>query len=438
MSLPNSLTILTGRSKMNSETDESAIGRLCRNTIVVENILSNLSRSDIVPSRKISHEFNRQGRRLIPRCIDQKEWEPRLQETLGSSAESDAVMQYHDPSRPPTRGDLNVLAISVDPGHPSHSLPWIMRVYPNLETFYADGATIERITDRLWIMHSNMREPGSRTSLIDKLTSGFLSDRALSHCPEIQPGSKLSHRNIPRLKRLMERDDMRGSLYYRCTIVEPVHGPPYHLGEDQAPTYSIGAFSRLMHAHASQSWGLGHSIETIEYAPHTRDRLSIYRKIARQQQPASCHGKTTVIISSPDHAPNYFDLISDAEFPGRLNNMKHLTIDASLGPAPRDVLNISQAYLSPHLESVTFRLQHPPFEDAASDIAWKELEGASGEAIGERHRLPNDLARPFYGSTARVIYAPGPNSHHLADLCTRATLDYASSQVSGLDEADSR
>jgi len=149
MSLPNSLTILTGRSKMSSETDESAIGRLCRNTIVVENILSNLSRPDIVQSRKISHEFNRQGRRLIPRCIDQEECESRLQERLGSSAEFDAVMQYYDPSRTPTRGDLNVLAISVDPEHPSHSLPWIMRVYPNLETFYADGATIGSIVDHV-------------------------------------------------------------------------------------------------------------------------------------------------------------------------------------------------------------------------------------------------------------------------------------------------
>lgn len=314
-------------------------------------------------------------------------------------------MEYYDPSRSPTRGDLNVLAISVDPERPSHYLPSTLRVYPNLETFYANGATIDRITDRLWIVRSDMSEPGSRTSLIDKLTSGFLSDHALSHCPEIQPGSKLSHRNIPRLKRLIERDDMSGSRYYRCTIIEPVHGSPYHLGEDEAPTYSIDVFSRLMAALASQSSGPAHSIETIEYAPRTRDQLSVYRKLARKPLPQSCHDNTTVIISSPDHAPNYFDLISDPDFPGGLNNMKHLIIDASLGPAPRDVLNISQAYSSPHLESVTFRLQKPPFEDAASDIAGGKLEGASGEEIGEIHRLASDLARPFYGSTAGVIYA---------------------------------
>ena len=295
-------------------------------------------------------------------------------------------------------------------------------VYPNAETFYADGATVDRITDRLWIIRSGLRDSAARTALIDKLTSGFFSDHALSHCPKVEPGSTLALRNSHRLERLKKKDDMTESRYYRCSIVEPVYGPRNLLGEDSASVYCIGAFGRLIDAHASHAWEPAHSIETIEYAPGTQNRLSLYRRLALPQLPVSCHGNTTVVLSS-----NYFDLISNPTFPGDLRNMKHIVIDASLGSTPQLVPNISQAYSSPHIESVTFRLQDPRMDEAASDMAAGTVEGASSEETGEGHLPgPLDLARPLFGSTARVVYTPGPSSAHLADLCNQATLSAVS------------
>jgi hypothetical protein len=411
---------------MNSNTDESAKDRLRHNDIIVERTLSNGPPSTIKPSRYMSVEFNQQARQLIPRCIDQDECQSRLQERLGPSEDSDAVMKYYDTSRPPTVRDLNVFAITIDPEQQSYTLPQTLMVYPNAETFYADGATVDRITGRLWIIRSDMPESAARIALIDKLTTGFFSDHALSHCPEVQSGSKLALRNTHRLERLKKKDDMKGSRYYRCTIVEPVHAPRNTLGEDTASVYCIGAFGRLMDAHASHSWGSAHPIETIEYAPRTDNRLSLYRRLALSQLSVSCHGNTTVIISSPDHAPNYFDLISDPTFPGDLRNMKHLMIDASLGPTPQLVPNISQAYSSPHLEDVTFRLQDRLIADSVSARAAGGTAGSDEETEVGHQPGPEDLARPLHGSTAWVIYTPGPGSDHLADLCTQATLGAAS------------
>jgi hypothetical protein len=414
---------------MNSNTDGPAVDRLRYNHIVVQRTLSNLSPSDIRRSRYLSGKFNQEARQMIPRCIDQIECQSRLRERLGPSADPDAVTRYYETSRPPTHRDLNVFAISIDPEQESQTLPQTLMVYPNAETFYVDDATVDRITDRLWIIRSDMPESAARTALIDKLTNGFFSDHALSHCPEVEPGSKLALRNTHRLERLKKKDDMKGSRYYRCTIVEPVNGPHSSLGANAPSVYTIPAFGRLIDAHTSHSWGPAHSIETIEYAPRSGDQLSLYRRHARPQLPASCHGDTTVILSSPDHAPNYFDLIANPTFPGDLRNMKHLIIDASIGSTPQLVPNISQAYSSPHLESVTFRLGDPTVDDAASDIAAGTMEGASSEETGEGHLPgPQDLARPLFGSSARVIYTPGPSSAHLADLCNQATLSAASTQ----------
>ena len=407
---------------MNSNTDEPAVDRLRHNAIIVERTLSNRSPATIIPSRIVSKQFNEEARQLIPRRIDQDECQSRLRERLGPSADTDAVVRYYDTSRPPTIRDLNVFAISIDPEQQSYTLPQTLMVYPNAETFYADGATVDRITDRLWIIRSDMPESAARTALVDKLTTGFFSDNALSHCPEVEPGSKLALRNTHRLERLKKKDDMKESRYYRCTIVEPVHGPHSSLGANAPSVYTIPAFGRLIDAHASHSWGPAHSIETIEYAPRTGDRLNLYRRLARPQLPVSCHGNTTVIISSPDHAPNYFDLISNPTFPGDLRDVKHLIIDASLGSTPRPLPNNSQAYSSPHLQSVTFRLQ-----DSAMD---KTVSGrAPGAESGEGHLPgPEALARPLYGSTARVIYVPGLSSAHLGDLCSQATLNAANNQ----------
>jgi hypothetical protein len=66
-------------------------------------------------------------------------------------------------------------------------------------------------------------------------------------------------------------------------------------------------------------------------------------------------------------------------------------------------------------------------DDAASNVATATVEGATGEEAGQGHLPePQDLARPLYGSTARIIYTPGPSSAHLADLCNQATLSAAS------------
>jgi hypothetical protein len=410
---------------MNSNTDESAADRLRRNAIVVKKILSNLSISDIRRSRYMSDEFNQEGREMIPRCIGQNECQARLRERLGPTADSDAVMTY---SRPPTLRDLNVFAISIDPEQQSYTLPQTLMVYPNVETFYADGATVDRITDQFWITRSNMPRSAARTALVDNLAAGFFSDHALSHCPEVQRGSNLSLRHTHRLDRLKKKDDMEGSRYYRCTTVAPIQGIRYLLAEDAASLYATGAFGCLIDAHASHPWGPAHSFDTIEYAPREEYRDSFYRRLSRRQLPMTCHGTTTVILSSPDHAPSYFDLISNPTFPGDLRDMKHLIIDASLGSTPRPLPNNSQAYSSPHLQSVTFRLQDPTMDEVASEIASGTVEGAFDEETGEGHHLPGpqDLARPLYGSTARVVYTPGPSSAHLADLCNQATLSAAS------------
>jgi hypothetical protein len=412
---------------MNSNTDEPAVDRLRHNAIIVERTLSNRSPATIIPSRIVSKQFNEEARQLIPRHIGQDECQSRLRERLGPSADPDAVVRYYDTSRPPTIRDLNVFAISINPEQQSYTLPQTLMVYPNAETFYTDGANVDRITDRLWIIRSDMPESAARTALVDKLTAGFFSDHALSHCPEVQAGSKLALRNTHRLERLKKKDDMKESRYYRCTIVEPVHGTGSLFGDNTAGVYTTAVFGRLIDAHASHSWGPAHSIETIEYAPRTHNRLSLYRRLALQQLPVSCHGKTTVILSSPDHAPSYFDLISDPTSPGDLRNMKHLVIDASLGPTPQIVPNISQAYSSPHLQSVTFRLQDSPMDNTTSGIVSGTMEGASDKEAGEGHLPgPQDLARPLFGSTARIIYIPGPSSAHLADLCNQATLSAAS------------
>jgi len=410
---------------------ESAADRLRRNAIIVKETLSNLSSSDIKRSRYTSAKFNHEARRIIPRCIGQDEWQSRLGERTCPSADPALVRRYYDTWLPPSFRDLSVFAISIDPEQQQpYTLPQTLKVYPNVETFYANGATVDRITDRLWIIRSDMRESAARTALIDKLTTGFFGDHALSHCPAVQPRSKLALRNTQRLERLMKnKDKMKGPRYYRCTIVEPVNGPHSSLGPNDPTVYTVPAFGRLIDAHASHSVGPSHSIETIEYALRSGDRPSLYRSLARPQLPVSCHGSITVKISSPDHAPNYFDLISNPTFPGDLRNMKHLVIDVSLGPSPKIVPNISQAYSSLHLESVTFRLQDPLMNDSTSDIASCRVEGASSEETGEGHLPgPQNLARPLFGSTARVIYTPGPSSAHLGDLCSRATLDAANNR----------
>ena len=412
---------------MNSNTDEPAVDRLRHNAIIVERTLSNRSPATIIPSRIVSKQFNEEARQLIPRHIGQDECQSRLRERLGPSADPDAVVRYYDTSRPPTIRDLNVFAISINPEQQSYTLPQTLMVYPNVETFYADGATVDRITDQFWITRSNMPRSAARTALVDNLAAGFFSDHALSHCPEVQRGSNLSLRHTHRLDRLKKKDDMEGSRYYRCTTVAPVQGIRYLLAEDAASLYATGAFGCLIDAHASHPWGPAHSFDTIEYAPRDEYRLSFYRCLSRRQLPMACHGTTTVILSSPDHAPSYFDLISSPTFPGDLRNMKHLIIDASLGSTPRLLPNNSQAYSSPHLESVTFRLQDSPMDDAASNVATATVEGATGEEAGQGHLPePQDLARPLYGSTARIIYTPGPSSAHLADLCNQATLSAAS------------
>lgn len=363
---------------------------------------------------------------MIPRRADQAECQSRLRERLGPSADPESVNRYFDKSRRPTIYDRSVLAITVPPEQSRYTLPQILMVFPNIESFYSEGATIDRISDRLWIMHSDMSDSPARTALVEDLTTGFFNDEALSHCPEVPPGSPLSLRNTHRLERLKKKDDMKGSRYYRFTTVEPAHGPRNLLGEDSASAYNIAAFGRLIDAHASHSWGPAHSIETIEYAPRTHDRLKLYRRLALRQFPTICHGNTTVILSSPSHAPDYFDIVSNDMFPGELAKMKRLVIDASIGSTPQSAPNISQEYSSPHLQSVTFRLQDRLRDNAVTGRAEGVTAVPDEDVEGEHVPESKDLVAPLYGSAARVIFTPGPESAHLSDLCDQATTDAAS------------
>jgi hypothetical protein len=390
---------------MDTKPAASAVNRLRRNDLVVQNILTRLSPSDIVSSRCMSAKFNRYGRLEIPRIVDSCEWQARLQERLGPSAIPESANQYYDASRSSTVRDENVFAMTMSPGIGPYTLDQTLLVYPNMETFYTDGAIIDRISDRLWIIRSDLRESATRTALIRSLNSGFFNDEALSHCPLVAHGSKLSLRNTHRLNRLKKTSDMKGSRYYRFTTVSPAHGPRYLLGEDSASVYNIAAFTRLIDAHASNAWGPAHSIETIEYAPRTDYRLSAYRRLALQQFPVSCHGNTTVVISSPSRAPGYFDLMSNGGFPGNLRSMKHLVIDASIGTAPRSVPNVAEAYSSPHLESVMFRLQGMPEDEAAMTSGSYQATVTPGIGTDEtRLARPEDLARPLVGSAAKVTF----------------------------------
>lgn len=360
--------------------------------------------------------------------ISQAEHQSRLSERRPCpTADSESIERYYHRNRPPTFEDQNVLAISFDPDLSGYTLPQTLIIYPNVETFHVDGATVDRISDRMWIIQSDLRDSAIRTALIEKLTTGFFSDEALSRCPEVVQGSPLSLRNTHRLERLKKKADMKDSRHYRLTTLSPVHGPHELLGENSPSTYNIAAFARLINAHASHSWGPARSIKTVEYAPRTTDRLNSYRSFSRQSFPASCHGNTTVILSSLDRAPDYFDLVSNETFPGALKDMRHLVVDsaigaAAIGAAARSITNVSQGYSSPHLESVIFRLQDSRLDYTASDLISDVPMTSTTVEEADEGRLPGpiDLAEPLFGSVARVVFAASPRSEHLAHICEGA------------------
>jgi len=429
-----------------NETVTPAAHRVLHNAVVRRSTLSKLSRPEIMLSRYLSPEFNADARRLIPRWITKVECDSRLAARApGPSADPDSMRRYYQNNRPPTIEDQNVFAISVNPEVLTYTLAQILKVYPNAETFYADGpiadgapvggATIDCISDRLWVIRSDMRDSAARTALIDRLTSGLFSDEALSHCPPIPRGSVLSLRNMHRMARLKKGTDMGDSRYYRFTTLSPVYGPRDPLGEDSASVFNISSFARLTQEHASRLQKPAHPIKTIEYAPRTDDRLTLYRRFAGQRFPTSCEGGTTVIISSPDGAPDFFDLIADDFFPGVLKDMKHIIVDAAIKSAPRDILNPSQDYSSPHLESVTFRLQQWP-DQTASDCVSDVTILTHAETLDEHLVGPKHLAESLYGSTARVVFAALPGCEHLRDICDAAnTAISIDRQKRGLDGA---
>jgi hypothetical protein len=220
------------------------------------------------------------------------------------------------------------------------------------------------------------------------------------------------------------RTTLAQTRYLQFANPSPVNGPHALHDGDTGIVYNMWAFGRLIRERSSSNHSLPViPIETIEFDLLNDDRLRTYQRIAKLTFPDSFRGVSSVIISSLENAPDLFDLLSDDVFPGQLTSMKNVTIDVSIRERVRAVPNVSSAYTSPHLQSITFRLHGLTTGDIANrgslgdSAAPFTQEGEDGESdLGAK-----DLAEPFRGSSTRLTFIAAPGQGELSELCTQAT-----------------
>jgi hypothetical protein len=399
---------------MSSNTANPAVDEATRDYPTVQSVVSVLSQPKFKISRYLTKEFNEQAGKRIPRIAHSDEWLTRMRQRLGLDPDPEAISLYYNGLEKPSIYDLNVYAVEFSSDLSPYTLAQTLTVFPNAESFITAGAAIDLVSDRLVIIRSDMPESPARTALIDRLTRGSFSPEAMSSCPRVEQGSKLSERNLSRLARL--KNTMAGTRYLRFANPDPIHGP------SRAGTgivYNLSEFSQLIHAQATVD---AVPVDTIEYSFLNDDRLECYQRISRRHLPDVCHGNTTVLVTSPEHAPDYFDLLADDTFPGQLKNMKHLRVDVSIGAVPDSVPNRAWTYWSPHLQSVTFRV-HDRSTDYRGSKDGNQIQAIRDEADDARSLpTPEDLAKPLYGLGTTITYIPAPQNDHLSVFCDAATL----------------
>ena len=179
-------------SKLPSAADEAL-----RIEPIVLRVLRPLEVSKLITSRYLTKVIDGYAGRMIPRCIGEDECRQRMTERLGIDTGPDMVSQPTGTLQGDSEYDKTVYAVRASFESFSHTLPQMMSVFPNLETFYAPGATVDLISDRFVVMHSDMDASEARTVIIDRLTNGFFNPQALSSCPQVKQGSEMSRRNLP-------------------------------------------------------------------------------------------------------------------------------------------------------------------------------------------------------------------------------------------------
>lgn len=392
---------------------------------IVLKVLRPLKGSNLMRSRYLTKVFDGYAGRMIPRCIGEDECRQRMTERLGVDTSSGTVDQPSGTLQGESEYDKTVYAVRASFDSFSHTLPQMMSVSPNLETFYAPGATVDIVSDRFVVMHSDMDASEARTAIIDKLTNGFFNPQALSGCPEVKQGSELSRRNVPRLQRL--KRSLAQTRYIQFTNPSPINGP--HATHDGATgiVYNLSAFGRIIRDRTSADPSVPIiPIDTLEFNLLNDDRLRTYQRIANLPMPDSFQGVSSVLISSPEKAPDLFDLLSDDVFPGQLTNMKDLRIDVSMPRQGRQAPDTSWANQSTnfqHLQNITFRLYGQATDDVASEATSENPTAATAEEGEDKATYPtaDDLARPFQGSTTRIAFVPASAHDDLSELCTQAT-----------------
>jgi hypothetical protein len=346
----------------------------------------------------------------------------------------------------PSECDNNVYAITYDPSKASrYTIAHAQSVFPNLSTVYAQSelakateepyaerklgkATAELISDRMMITHSNISDPDKRRTLLDQMDNGFLSHHAISNRPKIKRGSELSNRRAQRV--VTVKMTIPESRHLAFTSSSPKNGPHALHEGDTGLVYNMAAFRRIIEKHAERHT---QPIESLDFTFLNDDRLKCYQRVAELPWPEKFIGKTSVSIASPSNAPSLFGLIDDPVFPGYIRNAKNLSVDVSLSRPPDEDANVSWAYTSPDLESVTFRVQHRSRDrDLKGQGDWRGVgrvmatESSEGQEEGEVAVVdptPSELAKPFPGSTStRFVFTPAFGSEHLANLCEQATL----------------
>lgn len=407
-------------SKLPSAADEAL-----RIEPIVLRVLRPLEDSTLMKSRYLTKVVDGYAGRMTPRCIGEDGCRQRMTERLGVDPSSDMVSHPAENLQGGSEYDKTVYAVRASFESFSHTLPQMMSVFPNLETFYAPGATVDLTSDRFVVMHSDMDASEARTAIIDRLVNGFFNPQALSSCPEVKQGSELSRRNLPRLQRL--KRTLAQTRYIRFTNPSPFNGP--HATHDGATgiVYNLSAFGRIIRDRTSADPSVPIlPIDTLEFNLLNDDRLRTYQRIANLPIPDSFNGVSAVLISSPGKAPDLFDLLSDDVFPGQLTNMKTLRIDVSIPRQGRQAPDTSWANKStnfPHLENITFRLYGQVTDDVASEATSDDPTAATAQEGEDKATYPtaDDLARPFQGSTTRIAFVPASAHDDLLELCTQAT-----------------
>lgn len=406
-------------SKLPSAADEAL-----RIEPIVLRVLRPLEDSTLMKSRYLTKVVDGYAGRMIPRCIGEDECRQRMTERLGIDTGPDMVSQPTGTLQGDSEYDKTVYAVRASFESFSHTLPQMMSVFPNLETFYAPGATVDLISDRFVVMHSDMDASEARTAIIAKLTNGFFNPQALSSCPEVKQGSELSRRNLPRLQRL--KRSLAQTRYIRFTNPSPIIGPQATHDGATGIVYNLSAFGRIIRDRTSADPSVPIlPIDTLEFNLLNDDRLRTYQRIANLPIPDTFNGVSSVLISSPEQAPDLFDLLSDDVFPGQLTNMKDLRIDVSM---PRQGRRPETSWTNkstdfPHLQNITFRLYGQATDDVASEATSDDPTAATAQEGEDKATYPtaDDLARPFQGSTTRIAFVPASAHDDLSELCTRAT-----------------